>query len=412
MKFSAKNPLSQKMPMVAWWAIIILILLATPVFGTLAAIFVLIAAILTMPVLFSSNAWNTTKSQPMLISFFLGFVLFALVSALNATELADMRFVANFLPFILAAPVYVLAGKMGGEKATLLLLSLCLAGSFIALLVALNDTQIQNAIRAEGYFSGSIVFARNAATLGFVAAFGFIVARGPIRFIFLAGPIFAISATLLAQSRGTIIAAPILLAMLAFFFLRHAPGKTAKRLLILGGTILIVGMIAFFASSSGTRISALFEIIQQLLQSGSSEDESVNIRLDFYRTGIELFGQSPLFGHGWAKMSELVYAILDPAKYGTLLVEKFHFHNDMLNFAVSGGVLGIISYFLFLFGPLIGAIKTSKDRLFDLRLQMLGLLTMLFFISGLTDMVIGFDLPTTQFAMLGALILGAVRADT
>lgn len=405
------NLLGPKLRVGAWWTIIVLMLLATPIIGTLAGIFILVVAILTLPLLFGPGAIQTITQQLMLVMFFAGFILFALVSALSATNLADMRFVANFLPFILAAPVYLLAKKASGKKATYILFGLCLAGSFIALLVALSDTQIRNLGRAEGYFSGAIIFARNATILGFVAAIGFVVVRSPARYLFLLGPIFAIATTLLSQSRGTLIAIPVLLAMLAYFYLRHTPGKTTRRLMGFSALILMLGLVAFFVSGGAARLATLFEIIPQLLQNGRSGDESVNIRLDFYRTGVELFERSPWIGHGWAKMSDLVYAILNPALYDPLLIEKFHFHNDVLNFAVSGGILGVITYCIFLAAPLMGALRSPKDQYFSARLQILSLLTMLYFISGLTDMVIGYDLSTVMFAMLGALTLGAIRAD-
>ncbi len=398
---------------IAWWTILILLLVGTPAFGTLAGILVLVAAIFTLPILLISSSksqmWQSAVNQPMLVAFFFGFIISALVLALNANAWSDMRFVANFLPFILATPVYLLARKFAGEKAILVLLGLCLLGAFIALLIALNDTQIVGRARAKGYYSGSIVFARNATALGFVAAVGFIMTRRPARYLFLLGPVFAIATTLLAQSRGTLIAFPVLLAMLGWFYLRHAPGKAIKPLLLLSATILLLGLITFFAAGKAARVASLFQIIPDLLQNGSSGDESVNIRLDFYRTGIDLFMASPWIGHGWAQMSELVYAVLNPAHYETVLVEKFHFHNDILNFAVAGGIFGIIAYGLFLCAPLIGALRSKKDRYFAPRLQILSLLSVLYFISGFTDMVIGFDLPSTQFAMLGALVLGAVR---
>jgi O-antigen ligase len=111
-------------------------------------------------------------------------------------------------------------------------------------------------------------------------------------------------------------------------------------------------------------------------------------------------------------MADQVYSILDPANYNTRLVEQFHFHNDFFSFAVAAGVFGIICFALFITAPMVGAYYSERDSLYSLRLEIILLLCTLYFISGLTDMVIGYDLPTAMFALISAIILGAFRDNS
>ena len=402
---------TQNFQNVFWWIITILALVVTPLLGTVAGIAIMGIAILATPMVFSPIAFSAIKNQPMLIMFTLGFLLFALVSALTATELADMRFLANFIPFILAIPIYLIATNKAGKRAAILLLSLCLIGASISFVIAIHDVYFRHTARAIGYYSGAIIFARNVAALGFLATMGFVLTTGPKRYVFLLGPIITIITIFLSQSRGIIIVIPVLGLMLAIFILRQIQSKKIKLFLGLATLGIIAAIIALFISGGAVRIATLFAIVPDVLKNGTSGIRSIDVRIEFYQTGWELFQQSLWIGHGWAHMSDHVYTILDSANYPAILIDQFHFHNDFFNFAVSGGIIGISIWLLFLLGPLIGALKSTRDSLYRIRLELISLLLVLYFISGLTDMVIGYDLPTMMYATLSALILGAVRDE-
>jgi len=393
---------------IAWWSLVAILLLATPILGTLAAIIALIITLLTLPVIFTKDAKKSIFKQPMIIMFIAGFLLFFISSLITAKSPNDIRYIFNFLAFILAIPIYLIAKEKAGKKTTILLLSLCFIGATIALGIAIYDIYFRSFARAEGFFSGAILFARVGATLGFIAGMGFFLIKSPLKYLFLLAPIFGIFITILAQSRGTLITLPILSLLYFSYSYRRAKTKIVKLSMILFLIILAILTFILLGEYSG-RIANIISVISQVSEGGISSDESANIRLDFYTTGWQLFTQNPWIGYGWANMSEQVYSILNPANYEIILVEKFHFHNDFFNFAVAGGVLAIMSYFLFICAPLIGAIYSKKDKLYFLRLEIIIILVALYFISGLTDMVIGYDLPTTMFALLSAIIIGAIR---
>jgi len=85
------------------------------------------------------------------------------------------------------------------------------------------------------------------------------------------------------------------------------------------------------------------------------------------------------------------------------------YHNDFSNASVAAGVVGIIAWLATLIAPVVGVLAMPTDRFAPLRLYCALLLSLSFFIFGLTDMTFGYDLPTTLHAFLTAIVLGAFR---
>ena len=117
-----------------------------------------------------------------------------------------------------------------------------------------------------------------------------------------------------------------------------------------------------------------------------------------WHAGWHAFLQHPMIGWGWARLSE--------AALPTVLSM---YHNDFFNMAVAAGVVGIFSWLMVLAAPLIGVALMPKDRFSTLRLYCALILSVSFFIFGLTDLTFGYDLPTTLYAFMTAVVLGAFR---
>jgi O-antigen ligase len=151
----------------------------------------------------------------------------------------------------------------------------------------------------------------------------------------------------------------------------------------------------------------------ETLDAGEGADTSIMARFDLIRVGLAAFLQSPLVGHGWAHLGSVAAAI-DPEGPGRLWGSYFSYHNDAVNFAVAGGAIGIACWLALLAAPLLGprpAIlparsRCAADRSLGYARWMLVLGCAVF---GLTDMVLGYDLPTTLHAFIGASLLGWSR---
>jgi hypothetical protein len=74
--------------------------------------------------------------------------------------------------------------------------------------------------------------------------------------------------------------------------------------------------------------------------------------------------------------------------------------------------VGIVCWLAIIAAPIIGVFAMPRDRLHTVRLYCALILSTSLFIFGLTDMTLGYDLPTTLYAFLTAIVLGAFREPT
>jgi len=84
-------------------------------------------------------------------------------------------------------------------------------------------------------------------------------------------------------------------------------------------------------------------------------------------------------------------------------------HNDVLNFAVSGGVVGIACYFVILTAPTIAAWRSVRDSFYATRLYGTSALMGVYAAAGLTDLMFGHEFHTAFYITLNAIILGMCR---
>ncbi|CAN0596298.1 unnamed protein product, partial [Laminaria digitata] len=131
----------------------------------------------------------------------------------------------------------------------------------------------------------------------------------------------------------------------------------------------------------------------------------------FIRLGAawELYLQAPWFGYGWANFAEAANPIIGGIVWGGADDRWFQFHNDLANFAVAAGMVGVVSWLALLAAPIVGALTTPRDSLFRARLYICVQLSISYFVFGLTDFTFGYDLPTTLYVFLTAIALGALR---
>ena len=86
-----------------------------------------------------------------------------------------------------------------------------------------------------------------------------------------------------------------------------------------------------------------------------------------------------------------------------------HLHDEVLNFAVGSGVIGVGIYVLLLLTPLIVCLRSPRDGQYRTRLYGCVMLVGSYFTLGLADVMIGFELHTALFVALTALLLSYCR---
>ncbi len=398
----------QRLSIIAWWLLIILLLIFTPISSALASIIILIIALMLMPVIFLQRGFNILHEETFINIWFIAFLILGLSFALTAEQLYDIIYIFNFLPFILAIPVYFIARTLANPKTINIILFLYLVGALTSVAVGVFDIYVRGFARPEGYYSGALVIARIGLLFGFLATSGFFIIEGTKRYIFLLGPIFALLAIILSGARASFLIFPIL-ALLFLLFLVF--DKKQKYRFLVAGAIIVATIIAtlfmFFLLENNRIITTLNSVAAVFFD--GEVDPSTRVRLEFYAAGWELFKQSPWLGYGWADIPEMAFTILDENNYETYSLDFFYFYNDFLHFAVAAGIIGVGVLCAFLFAPIISALKSPKDNLFAIRLYAISIIILVYVLSGLTDISLGFDRYTAIFTMTIALILGAFR---
>src|SRR5690606_7233319 len=88
---------------------------------------------------------------------------------------------------------------------------------------------------------------------------------------------------------------------------------------------------------------------------GSASDNSTNERIYMYHSAWNAFLASPWFGHGMIDFTAIAGQYAPP---GNSFPPSGHLHNDVADFAVIGGGLGLLSYALLLVAPIAGGFVT------------------------------------------------------
>lgn len=398
-----------------WWLLLAFLLVTPCVLGTAGGIAAVAAAMLFVPALLAPGAAALAFRQPAVVIFAGAFAVLLAVFAINARAPGDLIYIFNFLSLPMAAGVYVVARRRAGEDAALAIAFGCLLGAAAAAAVAVHEVYVVGWSRAQGgFYSNPNPFARIALLLGFFSLVGLLASSRRVRFVLVLGPAFGIAATIMAGSRGTMVALPVFLVVCLTVFLALLVTASRRRraviaaLAVLAGGAAAIGIAAAIDLDALVRLTGLREAVGEVLATGTSGEGAIQRRLDLYGAGLAAFAEAPLLGHGWAAVIDVVIALSGNEQLGS----HRSLHNDFLDFAVAGGAVGIAVLTAVLAAPLAGALAGPREgRTWPARLYGGLLLSLGYLAYGLTDSVIGNDLPTNVYPLLTALLLGAVRED-
>jgi O-antigen ligase len=240
--------------------------------------------------------------------------------------------------------------------------------------------------------------------LGFFALAGWQTFKNHWRWIFIVAP-FAILATIyFASARGALVAFPVCLLVALFMLVRNklaAVGLCA--VLVVGGVLVSTSSLTAWNG----RMEALPGIVASLISGEELSDRSAQYRLELYRAGLRSFLDSPIFGHGWERLTS------DPAQY---LPEKYkflqrlpHLHNEALDFLVAAGLLGLLVYIGLLALPIMACVRTPRDGLYPTRFYAAIMLSVTYFMLGLPDSMLAFEMHTMLFVAFTVIIIAYVR---
>ena len=397
-----------RLPAIAAWALLLLALVISPVLGLLtpyvALLVILPLFVVTLVKRHTLSAYASYDARILLGVF----ILFAIICAITADEPKDALRAFNFTMFLTYGAVAYLLSRHLVKSPAELVARLAAAGVVLGLLEIIISIPIvaSTADRPQGLNLGPIVLSNALLALGFVSFGGIFIRRDRLAWLYLLPPALAILATIITGSRGPLLAVPAA-AIVAALFLWHDRFRGSLRATVVSGAVfffvLAVGGIAALHGRAGS----LLRIFGAVADGGSVVDESTRQRFLLYRAGWRSFLQSPWVGHGWGNIMGSVKPFIPWTNQWMSQLPQLH--NDVLNFAVAGGVGGIIAYVAVATTPIVGAILSPRDSLRTFRLYGATVLTIVYVGGGLTDLMFCFEFHTYLFAMLTAILLHFCR---
>ena len=386
--------------------LLILVLAASPLLGLITPYLVALIGIAVWLATLLQGRLAAAYAEPPARLLLAVFIVLGLLFAVTADAPADALRVFNFIMLLLFGPIALLLSRQAGPATAERVAILAAAGVALGLLAILWDLVVNGADRPRGFNIGPIVLSNALLALGFLALGAALVAGNRHRWLYATAPAAAILATVLTASRGPLLAVPPLLLLSLVWFWR-VRFRGSRRIALWGLAALAVAA-AFGVLLFQGRAATMLTIFQQLASGSAVADETTSIRLLLYQGGWQAFLESPWIGHGWADLIDAAVAHLPP---GALEVSRYRqLHNDVLNFAVAGGVVGVVCYLVILLTPLVGALASPRDALRGFRLYGASVLVVTYFFGGLTDLMFGFEFHTMLFVMLTAILLGYCRA--
>ena len=393
------------------WALIVLALVLSPLLGLLTPY---VSLIFVIPLFFVTllrgeilEAYSSYEAR----AFLAAFAAIALICVLTAGSVADGLRAFNFTMLLAYGPLVRFmrrqAGRLRAERiAQLAAIGVTIGLAEVALSAVLSTLGYLHLDRPTGPAIGPIVLSNGLLALGFMSLGGALVRTDARAWLYLLGPVGAIGATLITGSRGPLIGASCASIAAAIFLWRLKSSRSVLGAVLVLASLGLAGMVGALIAFH-TRAGSLVDIGKSLLSGGAVADENTRQRLVLYEAGIKSFQQSPWIGHGWGRIMRSVRPLLPQPDIDLGSLPQLH--NDVLNFAVGAGVVGVVCYVAIVTAPILGALGSPRDDLRTFRLFGATMLTIIYVGGGLTDLMFGFEYHTYLFAMLTAILIGFCR---
>ena len=392
----------------AAWTLLVLALCSSTVFGLVTPYLLIALGVVTL--LLSLVRGQIAAAYQSLASrlFLLAFVMLGALFVLTAQTPHDAIYTLNFSMLALFGPL-----ALTFERSMILrpmqTASLLATSGVIASLLMVLAVMVGGMGRPRGFNLGPIVLSNAVLALAVVATMGAVAMKNRWSLLLPFTLVGAVATALLTQSRGPLIAVgPLLLFTAVFLWLTRFKRSMRFAILAIGGVALTgLGVVLL----AGRRVDKLGSIVSSLMTSSAVDDRTTGIRLRLYSAGWRAFLESPWIGHGWARLMASVYPYLDEPSdaYARKLPQL---HDDVLNFAVAGGVAGVSVYCLVIAAPVIAVWRSRRDQLWTARLYGTVGLAIVYLGGGVTDLMFGHEFHTALFVILNAIVIGLCREQS
>lgn len=360
--------------------------------------------------MFSPGGLRTLRygqSNPVDWIFYGSFAALGIAFALSATSWDDFKYILNFAPYLLIAPMRKQFARLADGRAALTIAWMALAGTIILAGIAVLEVLIQGHSRANGPMN-TFQFVYSTILLGFLALGGLFAPGAVRRWPFLVIPALATFTVMISGTRGALLAVPVLAVMAVIFAFMVLPRQ--RKIIALSGIAAIVLFVAFYglALQLGlTRSISGLDVPRQIL-AGEALDTSSFERLTMLQGAWGAFLESPIWGHGWRDMVRAILPHVPPETVERMKSFR-HLHNGYGNFAAGAGLIGLASFLLVLAAPVIGNLLMPRDSQSVVRLYFCLTLSLGYAAFECTYILLGFDFHGFQFVFMTAAFLGFVR---
>jgi len=223
--------------------------------------------------------------------------------------------------------LFVVAERADDPGFGLRLWAVYVAGAAVASVIALVEwSPLMGVERMRGLFSTGMT-SGNALSMGLVAAGAGVAARegsANRRLAFGVAAVAIVLGLLATETRSSWLGAVAGLAVVA---LLHPRRRVA--IWILAAALVALALVP--------------KLRHRAASSGNPHERTIQGRLSLWKTGWELFRERPLLGWGLADQSRRIEAHRRPDATS----HAGHFHSNLVQVAVSTGVLGLAAYLLF-----------------------------------------------------------------
>lgn len=348
--------------------------------GLIAAMFIYISAFIMEVVVFDEKARLLDKPAKVLL-------LIPLVLLLNAVKVNYRYLVAAFI-----------------------------ASSGLLFLAAIYDTQILGYGRAGQDMNaiqfGAIAIAIAATALALTLT-GMVKNRGLLTLLVLVAA-GGIVAGILSQSRGSILAIPVIALLLGFLLLTKlnlCKFKSSIGILVL----LIASGIALYNSPIKERFQRSIDNTMAY-KSGENTNTSSGIRLAQWQISLEAGTSSPMFGVGHSQFVAYKDQQVELGRFGEELLGFDNSHNSYANAFARRGIIGLITVILFLGLPIYCGIQAWRNNSASVAPYAAGLTAFgsVFFIANITQEIVflntGIIMYTGLLVILTSLLADRIKA--
>lgn len=368
---------------------------APPLIGSLASIFWHAGAVWSaVLILARRQRLSSDRHFIILTAFAYAYVAFGIISAfansISVAQLPKLLPLATFLLFPFSYSIWSISDKRAMARA-------CFLGSMIACYGAGILAPVQFHIldiRAEGGAGNSLVFAQVIAMAGAICLAAALSIGKEMALPLLGAFLASMIAVIYAESRMIWLSA-FCSTILILWIYRGNLRKILSRRLVVAGAIILVIIGAASINLVTTRFHVMFQDLNHAFAHGDY-GTPVGLRLALWKTGLHLFLDKPILGYGMQSTRELVHHSLQ-AGFG-IPYQFSHFHNGILTLLIETGIGGALSILAIFLVSAINAIKVlrhSNDDVERFGATVLAGFVCLYFMSGMTNILIGHDVIDT-----------------